>query len=92
MQAQQQDIQEEWIKILSNGLITIPKAWREQTGIREKDVVKAKLINNKIILEPQNQERKVRIFSNEEVNRWLKDDILTQEMADETKEVWNDIP
>ncbi|PIR63473.1 MAG: hypothetical protein COU64_04360 [Candidatus Pacebacteria bacterium CG10_big_fil_rev_8_21_14_0_10_40_26] len=60
---QVQPAQEEWIKILSNGLITIPKAWREQTGIREKDVLKAKLVDNKIILEPQNQDREVRIFS-----------------------------
>jgi len=60
---QVQPAQEEWIKIFSNGLITIPKAWREQTGIREKDVLKAKLVDNKIILEPQNQDREVRIFS-----------------------------
>jgi len=83
---QVQPAQEEWIKILSNGLITIPKAWREQTGIREKDVLKAKLVDNKIILEPQNQDREVRIFSDAEINKWLKDDILPENLAIETEE------
>jgi len=89
---QVQPVQEEWIKILSNGLITIPKAWREQTDIREKDVVKAKLVDNKIILEPQNQDRAVRIFSDKEIQKWIEDDKLPKELADETKEFWSDIP
>ena len=89
---QAQPVQEEWIRILSNGLITIPKAWREQTDIREKDVVKAKLVDNKIILEPQNQDRAVRIFSDKEIQKWIEDDKLPKELADETKEFWSDIP
>ncbi|MDA1317466.1 MAG: AbrB/MazE/SpoVT family DNA-binding domain-containing protein [bacterium] len=89
---QAQPAQEEWIKILSNGLITIPKAWREQTGIREKDIVRAKLVDNKIILEPQNQEPELRIFSDKEIQKWLEDDKLPKELADETKEFWSDIP
>jgi len=89
---QVQPVQEEWIKILSNGLITIPKAWREQTGIREKDVLKAKLVDNKIILEPQNQDREIRIFSDKEIQQWIEDDKLPKELADETKEFWSDIP
>jgi len=89
---QAQPVQEEWIRILSNGLITIPKAWREQTGIREKDVLKAKLVDNKIILEPQNQDREIRIFSDKEIQQWIEDDKLPKELADETKEFWSDIP
>lgn len=89
---QSQPVQEEWIRILSNGLITIPKAWREQTGIREKDVLKAKLVDSKIILEPQNQDREIRIFSDKEIQQWIEDDKLPKELADETKEFWSDIP
>lgn len=52
----------------------------------EKDVLKAKLVDNKIILEPQNQDREVRIFSDAEINKWLKDDILPENLAIETEE------
>lgn len=89
---QSQPIQEEWIRILNNGLITIPKAWRKQTGIREKDIVKAKLIDKKIILEPQNQEPEVRIFSDKQIQQWIEDDKLPENLAKETAEFWSDIP
>jgi len=83
--------QEEWVRVLNNGLITIPKSWRTQTGIKEKDIIKAKLIDNKIILEPV-QSHEVRIFTDNEIQQWIEDDKLPKELADETNEFWSDIP
>ena len=42
MQAQNQP-QETWIKVLSKGVITIPKEFREQLGLEEGVVVKARI-------------------------------------------------
>jgi len=83
--------QEEWVRVLNNGLVTIPKSWRTQTGIKEKDIIKAKLIDNKIILEPD-QSHEVRIFTDKEIQQWIEDDKLPKELADETNEFWSDIP
>jgi bifunctional DNA-binding transcriptional regulator/antitoxin component of YhaV-PrlF toxin-antitoxin module len=53
MQAQNQP-QETWIKVLSKGVITIPKEFRDQLGLEEGDVAKAKIeeyLQNNILSE-----------------------------------------
>lgn len=45
--------QSEWIKISAKGLVTLPKAMREQAGFKEGDVAKATLQGGKIIIEPR---------------------------------------
>ena len=39
MKVNQSDTQEEWVNVLSKGLITIPKKMRDEVGIKEGDVV-----------------------------------------------------
>ena len=34
--------QEEWLRVLGKGMVTIPKAWRDDMGIATGDVVRAK--------------------------------------------------
>jgi len=45
--------QEEWVKILAKGLITIPKSFRDELGLKEGEVAKVKKIGTKIIIEPR---------------------------------------
>ncbi|MDO8498289.1 MAG: AbrB/MazE/SpoVT family DNA-binding domain-containing protein [bacterium] len=67
--------QEEWVKILGKGMVTIPKAWREELGLEEGEVVRAKKEGNKVILEAQNP-APYRIFSDKEIKDWLETDKL----------------
>lgn len=79
-----------WVKILPKGLITIPKKIRKKIGLKEGDVVKARLSGKTIIIEPR--ETSYRLFSNEEIKRWIKEDKLPLKLAKKAKEFWADIP
>ena len=68
--------QEEWLRVLTKGMVTIPKAWREELGIKEGKIIKAKKIANKIIIEPIEKPVPYRIYSQDELNQFIKDDIL----------------
>lgn len=43
----------QWLKILGKGMVTLPKKWREDLGLEEGDIVRAKKKGNKVIIEPQ---------------------------------------
>lgn len=71
--------QEEWLKILSKGLITIPKAWRQELGLETGNIIKARKVSGKIVIEPVSpppQKAPYRIYSKEEIAQFLKDDKL----------------
>jgi len=79
MDMQTQSPRAEWLKILGNGLVTIPKAMREKAGIKEGDVAKATLVGDKIIIEPRASAQDYRVFTDEQVAQWLKDGTLSPE-------------
>ena len=80
-----------WVKILYKGLMTIPKAMREKVGIKEGDVAKVRVEGNKIVLEPR-QEAEYRIFTDEEIKRWEKEDRLSKAELKKAKKLLADIP
>ena len=82
----------EWVKILGNGLITIPKAMRKKAGIKEGDVAKATLVGNKIIIEPRASVQDDRVFTDEQVAQWLNDDRLSPEETAQLGDLFDDIP
>lgn len=67
---------EEWLRILGKGMVTIPKPWREELEIKEGKVVRARKTGNKIIIEVEPKEIPSRIYSQEEINQFLKEDFL----------------
>lgn len=77
--------QEEWVKILGKGMVTIPKAWRDDLGLEEGEVIKAKKVGNKVILETQIP-APYRIFSDEEIKEWLKEDQLPTKLSSKVDE------
>ena len=91
----QDDIQEVWVRILKKGLITLPKAMRENAGIKESDIAKAKLVGDTIVIEPR-EETKYRIYTKEQIEQWKKDDELPPELAKKAekfiKETFPDMP
>lgn len=71
------DNNEEWLKVLGKGMVTLPKKWRDELGISSGDIVKAKKNGNRVVIEPQ--KRKLvpyRVYSDSEIDKFLKDDRL----------------
>jgi AbrB family looped-hinge helix DNA binding protein len=77
--------QGEYLRILGKGMVTIPKAWREELGLQEGGIVKAQKIGNKLIIEGEADEVPYRIFSNEEIEEWLKGDKIPVYLARKTE-------
>lgn len=92
----QPEIQEVWVRVLKKGIVTLPKAMREKAGIKEGDVAKAKLVGNNIVIEPREKAFEGRIFTNEEMAQWKKEDELPPKLAKKTetlmKEAFPDMP
>lgn len=76
--------QEEWLKVLGKGMVTLPKRWRDEMGIENGDVVKAKKQGNKVIIEVQPQTfvtAPYRVFSDAEIDEFLEEDKLPEDLA-----------
>ena len=71
-------IDQEWLKVLGKGMVTLPKKWREEMGINEGDIIKAKKEGNKVVIETQNAKlAPYRVYSDKEIAQFLKDDSLS---------------
>lgn len=81
------DVQEEWLKILGKGMITIPKKWREAMGISTGDVVKAKKMGERVVIETQKVHAPVpyRIYTKSEIDDFLKEDRVSLRFAKKIK-------
>lgn len=76
------NVSQEWLKILGKGMVTLPKKWRKELGIEEGDIVKAKKEGKKVIIEAQQSKlAPYRVYSNEEIEEFLKEDELPQVLA-----------
>jgi AbrB family looped-hinge helix DNA binding protein len=80
--------QEEWLKVLGKGMITLPKKWRDEMGIGNGDIVKAKKEGNKVVIEPQSQMKATapyRVFSDAEIDEFLAEDTLPDELTQKAR-------
>ena len=80
--------QEEWLKVLGKSTITLPKKWRDEMGIGNSDIVKAKKEGNRVVIEPQSQMKAsapYRVFSDTEIDAFLEDDQLPEDLAKKAK-------
>lgn len=69
--------QEEWLKVLTKGMVTLPKKWREELGIVSGDIVKAKKEGNRVVIEPRRgREAPYRTYTDREIDDFLKADKL----------------
>lgn len=75
-------IDQEWLKILGKGMVTLPKKWRDELGIEEGDIVKAKKEGNRVVIETQQQSlAPYRIYNDKEIDDFLKDDIVEESLS-----------
>ncbi len=76
-----------WLRVLGKGMITIPKSWREEFGIREGEVVLAEKTKNGILIEPIKRKRApYRVYSQKELEEFLKEDELSEKVLQEVDE------
>ena len=81
--------QEEWLKVLGKGMITLPKKWRDEMGIENGDVVKAKKEGNTVVIEAQPQRKPAapyRVYSADDIKEFLEEDELPETFAKEVQE------
>jgi AbrB family looped-hinge helix DNA binding protein len=86
--------QETWIKVLSKGVITIPKEFREQLGLEEGDVAKAKIEGNKLVIQSRKvaQYAEYRTYSKEELDQFAKEDQLPEPLASKVEKSLSNLP
>lgn len=75
---------EEWLKVLSKGLVTIPKAWREELGIKSGGNVKASKVGNTVVLEPVIEYAPIRHYTDKQVEEFLREDEKQRKQIDKT--------
>jgi len=81
-------VQEEWLKVLGKGMVTLPKRWRKEMGIDNGDIVKAKKEGNKVTIVPAKSASSVpyRIYSKIEIEEFLKDDQIPRKLAQKAQQ------
>lgn len=84
------DFQNEWVKILSKGLITIPKTFREELGLQEGEVARIKKIGRRLIIEPR-EVAEYETYDQKELKRMLKEDKLPADLAKKAADFWPDL-
>ena len=88
-QAVQSTNQEEWLKVLGKGMITLPKKWRDEMGIEDGGVVKAKKEGNTVVIEaqpPRQPTAPYRVYSGDEIKEFLDEDKLPEGFAEKVRE------
>jgi len=76
MTINQQLKQEQWLRVLDKGMVTIPKKWREELGFEKGKVIKAKKMGRRVFIEPVEEEASYRIYTDKEIAAFLKEDNL----------------
>jgi AbrB family looped-hinge helix DNA binding protein len=79
---------ETWVRLLSKGLITIPKPMRKTLNLQKGEVVKLRLIGKRLIIEPR-EVVDYEVYSDEELDQMLKEDKLPKPLAKETESFWS---
>lgn len=82
--------QEEWIKILSKGLVTIPKAFREELGLRKGEIAKVKKVGSRLVIEPRDI-ADYEVYSASELKEMLKEDKLPAKLSKVASSLWSDL-
>jgi len=80
----------EWIRILSKGMITIPKAFRDGLGIKEGEIARIKKIGRRLVIEPR-EIADYEVYSDDELKTMLEEDKLPKKLASEASSLWPDL-
>jgi len=80
--------QEQWLKVLGKGMVTLPKKWRDEMRIQNGDILKAKKEGNKVIIESaQSPKTPYRVYTKAEIDEFLKEDAISQKLAQKLRQI-----
>lgn len=79
--------QEDILRVLTKGMVTIPKKWRERLAIQTGDRVRAYLKERQIVFEPMEQKAPYRIYSQAELDEFEKNDALPPSLRRKVKRI-----
>ena len=80
--------QEQWLKVLGKGMVTLPKKWRDEMRIQNGDVIKAKKEGNKVIIEStQSPKTPYRVYTKAEIEEFIKEDELPKKLAQKMRQI-----
>ena len=78
--------QEEWIKVLEKGMVTLPKKWREELKISAGDNIKVKKEGKRIIIESSKiRLAPYRIYTDTEIDEFLEEDKIPDNLSKKVK-------
>ncbi len=82
-----QNNQEELLKILGKGMVTIPKKWRKDLGIDKGDIVKVRKEGKRLVIEATRLKAPApyRVYSAAEIDDFLEEDRLSESLAQKAK-------
>lgn len=81
---------EEWIRVLTKGMITIPKVFRDELGIKEGEIAKIRKIGKRLVIEPR-EITDYEVYSDNELTKMLAEDKLPKNLAEKASELWSDL-
>lgn len=84
------EYQTEWVKVLTKGLVTLPKNFRDSVGIREGDVARIKKVGRRLVIEPRDL-ADYEVYSNKELTQMLRDDKLPRSLRKKAAKVWPEL-
>lgn len=76
-----QNPKEEWLRMLDKGMLTLPKNWREELGLWPGELIKAQKKGRSIVLQPKEADVPYRLYSDQEIAQFIKDDSLPKTLA-----------
>jgi len=83
-----QSNQVKWLRVLGKGMVGLSKRWREEMGIENGDIVKARKEGNRVVIEVQLRTKSsvpYRVFTDAEIDEFLKEDRLPRNVVQKTR-------
>lgn len=77
--------QEEWLKVLGKGMVTLPKKWRDELSLEKGDIVRAKKEGNRVVIEAFKNTAPYRVYTSSEIDKFINDDKLTRDLVEKVE-------
>ena len=84
------DYQSEWVKILTKGLVTLPKNFRDSVGIREGDVARIRKIGRRLVIEPRDLVD-YEVYPDKDLKAMLREDKLPLKLKKKAAKIWPEL-
>lgn len=81
---------EEWIRVLTKGMITIPKVFRDELGMKEGEIAKIRKVGKRLVIEPR-EIADYEVYSDKELAEMLAEDKLPGKLAKNAEQIWSDL-